>query len=133
MDRSPDRSPEPVLRAIFDRWANGDSAANELLAEDIRFSAAQPEGQVRADGRVAMRRFMRDFLASWERYWIELNELEQHSPAAFLATGTQHGIGAGSSAPTSMPTFIAIRFRDDEIVQLEFYYERAGAVAALAR
>jgi hypothetical protein len=79
-----------------------------------------------------MRRFMRDFLASWGQYWIELNTLEQRSPVAFLASGTQHGIGTGSHAPTSMPTFIAIRFRDDEIVQLEFFYERALAVAALA-
>jgi hypothetical protein len=114
VERSPDGSSEPVLRAIFDRWAHGDlTAGTELLAEDIRFSAAQPEGQVRADGRAAMRQFNRDFFASWERYWIELKELEQRSPVAFLASGTQHGIGTGSHVQTSMPTFIAIRFRDD--------------------
>jgi ketosteroid isomerase-like protein len=132
-ERSPDRSYEPLLRSIFDRWAHGDlSAGSELLAEHIRYSAAQPEGQVRADGRAAMSGFLRDFFASWERYWIELHELEQRSPVAFLASGTQHGIGKGSHVQTSMPTFIAIRFRDDEIVQLEFFYERARAVAALA-
>ncbi len=132
VESSRDRSPERALRAIFDRWAHGDLTAGiELLAEDIRFSAAQPEGQVRADGRTAMNRFNRDFLASWDRWWVELHDLEQRSPVAFLASDIQHGIGNGSHAQTSMPTFIAIRFRDDEIVQLEFFYERARAVAAL--
>jgi ketosteroid isomerase-like protein len=133
LERPPDRSHERVLRAIFDAWAHGDlTAGSELLAEDIRYSAAQPEGQVRADGRAAMSGFLRDFFRSWERFWIELRELEQRSPGAFLASGTQHGIGKGSHVQTSMPTFIAIRFRNDEIVQLEFFYERAHAVAALA-
>jgi ketosteroid isomerase-like protein len=132
-ERSPDRSYERVLRSIFEGWAHGDlTAGSELLAEHIRYSAAQPEGQVRADGRAAMSGFLRDFFASWESYWIELHELEQRSPVAFLASGTQHGIGKGSHVQTSMPTFIAIRFRDDEIVQLEFFYERARAVATLA-
>ena len=132
-ESSPDRSYERVLRAIFDGWGRGDlTAGSELLAEDIRYSASQPEGQVRADGRAAMSGFLRDFFASWERYWIELHELEQRSPVAFLASGTQHGVGKGSHVQASMPTFIAIRFRDDEIVQLEFFYERARAVGALA-
>src|SRR5882762_5760652 len=53
-ERSPDRSYEPLLQSIFDRWAHGDlTAGSELLAEHIRYSAAQPEGQVRADGRAA--------------------------------------------------------------------------------
>jgi ketosteroid isomerase-like protein len=125
---------EKLVRSMFAAWAHGDmTAGTERLAEDVRFSAAQPEGQARADGRAAMRGFLRGFFASWERYWIELHELEQRSPVAFLASGTQHGIGKGSHVQTSMPTFIAIRFRDDEIVQLEFFYERAPAVAALAK
>jgi ketosteroid isomerase-like protein len=122
---------ERVLRAIFDGWARGDlSAGAELLADDIRFSAAQPEGQVRADGRAAMSRFNRDFFASWQRWWVELDDLEQRSPATFLASGQQHGIGRGSGSRTSMPTFIAIAFRGEEIAQLEFFYNRADALKA---
>jgi ketosteroid isomerase-like protein len=126
------RSNEQVLRAVFGAWSVGDlTVGSELMADDIRYSAAQPEGQVRADGRAAMGRFLRGFLASWDRYWIELRDLEQHSPAAFLADATQHGIGKGSHTPTSMPAFIAIRFRDRQIVQLEFFYDRASALEAL--
>jgi ketosteroid isomerase-like protein len=130
--RSPDRSSEAVLRAIFDAWARGDiTAGTELLAQDIRFSAAQPEGQVRADGRAAMSRFNRDFFASWERWRVELDDLEQLSPATFLASGQQHGVGKGRGTPTSMPTFIAIGFRGEQIVQLEFFYNRADALEAV--
>jgi ketosteroid isomerase-like protein len=126
------RSHEQVLRAIFDAWARGDmTAGTELLAEDIRFSAAQPEGQVRADGRAAMSRFNRDFFASWRRWWVELDDLEQRSPATFLASGKQHGIGRGSGTRTSMPTFIAIDFRGEQIVQPEFFYNRAEALKAV--
>lgn len=125
-------SHERVLRAIFDAWARGDiGAGTELMAEDIRFSAAQPEGQVRADGRVAMNRFNRDFFASWQRWWVELDDLEQRSPAMFLASGQQHGVGKGSRTPTSMPTFIAIGFHGEQIVQLEFFYNRADALEAI--
>lgn len=116
---------------MFDAWARGDIAAGtELLAEDIRFSAAQPEGQVRADGLAAMRQFNRGFFASWEHWWLELHDLEQYSPVAFLVSGTQHGIGKGSGAHTCMPMFIAIRFRGEQIVQLEFFYSRADALDA---
>jgi ketosteroid isomerase-like protein len=126
------RSHEQVLRAMFDAWARGDiTAGGELLAEDIRFSAAQPEGQVRADGRAAMDRFNRDFFASWKRWWVELDDLEQRSPVAFLASGTQYGIGRGSGTRTRMPTFIAISFRGEQIVQLEFFYNRADALEAV--
>jgi ketosteroid isomerase-like protein len=126
------RSHEQVLRAIFDAWARGDmTAGTELLAEDIRFSAAQPEGQVRADGRAAMSRFNRDFFASWKRWWVELDDLEQCSPTTFLASGQQHGVGRGSDTRTSMPTFVAIGFRGEEIAQLEFFYNRPEAVKAV--
>jgi len=127
-----EESHEQVLRAMFDAWARGDvSAGSELMGEDIRFSAAQPEGQVRADGRAAMSQFNRDFFASWERWWVELDDLEQRSPATFLASGQQHGVGKGSGTRASMPTFIAITFRGEQIVQLEFFYNRADALEAV--
>src|SRR3954453_4761760 len=132
VESSPDRSSESVLRAIFDRWARGDmTAGTELLADDIRFSAAQPEGQVRADGRTAMNRFNRGFLESWDRWWVELHDLEQCSLAAFLASGMQHGIGKDSGVTTSMPTFIAIGFDGEQITQLEFFYTRVEALKAV--
>jgi ketosteroid isomerase-like protein len=121
-----------LVRLIFAAWARGDFASGiEPIAADVRYSAAQPEGQAVAVGRAEMTRFMRDFLASWDRYWIELHTLEEPARDRFLASATQRGRGKDSGAETSMPAFIVIAFRGGEIAQLEFFYEHAQAVIAL--
>jgi hypothetical protein len=123
---------EKTLRTLFREWEGGNfGPKDDLFAPDIRFSAAQPEGQVRADGRTEMESFLGGFLATWDRYWIELHALEELRPGAFLATATQHGLGKGSGVPTSMAAFIAIGFGDGMIVQLEFFYERDEALKAV--
>jgi ketosteroid isomerase-like protein len=121
-----------LVRSNFAAWARGDFASGiEPLAADIQYSAAQPEGQAVASGRTETVRFMRDFLAAWDRYWIELHDLQEPAPGVFLATGTQFGRGKNSGAQTSRPTFTVIAFRGDEIARLEFFWERGAAVDAL--
>jgi ketosteroid isomerase-like protein len=123
---------EELVRSILAAWALGDFGSGiEPFAADIHVSVAQPEGQAISSGRSEMVRFMRDFLASWDRYRIELHDLQEPAPDLFLATGTQFGRGKESGAETSMPTFVVIGFRGDEIAQLEFFYHHAQAVAAL--
>jgi ketosteroid isomerase-like protein len=123
---------EQLVRSIFAVWARGDFASGiEPLAADIQYSAAQPEGQAVASGRTEMVRFMRDFLAAWDQYSIELHDLQEPAPGLFLATGTQSGRGKYSGAQTSRPAFTVIAFRDDEIARLEFFWDRAAAVEAL--
>jgi len=49
----------------FAKWERGNfPPKDDLFAPDIRFSATQPEGQVRADGRAEMERFLRGFFAT---------------------------------------------------------------------
>ncbi len=123
---------EELVRSIFAAWGRGDFASGiEPLAADIRYSAAQPEGQAVASGRTEMVRFMRGFLAAWDRYWIELHDLQEPAPGLFLATGTQFGRGKNSGAQTSRPAFTVIAFRGDEIARLEFFWERAAAFDSL--
>ena len=74
---------------------------------------------------------MRQFLTQWELYRVELHELEELAGGRFIAQATQHGIGKGSGLQTTMPTFIAIAFDDDQIVQLEFLPRREEALIAL--
>jgi hypothetical protein len=77
-----------------------------------------------------MNRFNRGFFASWDRWRVELHDLEQCSPGACLASGIQHGIGKGSRVQTSMPTFIAIRFRH-RIVYIFDHRDRAASLKAV--
>lgn len=121
-----------LLRAIFHDWDRGRlGTGTERFAPDIRFSAMQPEGQVRATGPAEIQRFMRNFLAEWDLYRIELHELEELPGERFIASATQHGTGKGSGLETTMPAFIAIAFREEQIVQLEFLPGRQDARSAL--
>jgi ketosteroid isomerase-like protein len=123
---------EELVRSIFAAWGRGDFATGiEPLAADIQYSAAQPEGQAVASGRTEMVAFMREFLAAWDQYAIELHDLQELAPDLFLATATQSGRGKYSGAQTSRPAFTVIAFRGDEIARLEFFWERAAAVDAL--
>ena len=107
------QDPATTLRAMFAQWERGNlEPGTELFAPDIRFSAAQPEGQVEARGPQEIDGFMREFLADWEIYRVELHELEDHGGGSFVAVATQHATGKGSGVETTAPAFIAITFEE---------------------
>ena len=74
---------------------------------------------------------MREFLADWEIYRVELHELEDHGGGSFVAVATQHATGKGSGVETTAPAFIAITFRNEQIAQLEFFFDRRFALEAV--
>jgi ketosteroid isomerase-like protein len=121
------------IRALFDAWQRGDMRSGvHLFSEDIHFTATQPEGQVEEDGIEGVARFMRRFLPEWDRYTVELHELEDLGGGRYLATATQHGTGKGSGLDITSPVHIAIAMRDGKITQLEFHMaNRENALAAL--
>jgi hypothetical protein len=124
---------EDALRVIFRDWERGDwTTAPRLFAPGIRFSGAQPEGQVEAVGPTGIARFMRRFLAEWESYRVEVHELEHVATDRFLARGTQHGLGARGGVAITAPVFIAIVLDDGLITRLEFWLEPAPALRTLA-
>jgi len=121
------------LRELFAAWERGDfSTGGELYAEDIRFTATQPEGQIEARGMAELGRFLQRFFADWERYRVELHELEELGVGRYVARATQHGIGRTSRMDITAPVHVAIAMRDGRIVQLEFHlHGREDAVASL--
>jgi ketosteroid isomerase-like protein len=122
------------VRSLLASWERGDFRAGvELFAEDIRFSGAQPEGQVAARGPAGIEAFMRRFLEDWERYSVELHELEELGDGRFLATGTQHGTGSTSAMDITAPVSIAIRMEDGRMTELHFFLDRDDALAVLGR
>lgn len=128
----PDAMPEPMLREVFAEWEKGEfGTTTHLFAEDLRFTAAQPEGQVEARGVEGLSRFMRGFLPQWERYWVVLHDLEDLGQGRFLAHATQHGRGSAGRVDITADTWIAIRVRDGSIAQLEWWFQRDAAAAAL--
>ena len=122
------------VRALLSHWERGDFREGvELFADDIRFSGAQPEGQIEAQGPAGIAAFMRGFLEDWERYSVEVHDLEELGEGRYLATGTQHGTGSTSAMDITAPVSIAIRMNDGRIVELHFFLDRDDALAALGR
>ncbi len=75
---------------------------------------------------------MQRFLPEWERYTVELHELEDLGEGRYLATATQHGTGKGSGVDITAPVHIAIAMREGKISLLGFFVRSRGdALAAL--
>ena len=127
-------SDEAALREMFASWEAGDfTVGPALFAEDIRFSATQPEGQVEEVGPDGIRRFMRRFLPDWDRYRVELHQLEDLGGGRYIATATQHGTGKESRIEITAPVHIAIAISGGKITLLGYFMQsRDDALAALA-
>jgi ketosteroid isomerase-like protein len=124
-----------AIEDLFGQWEKGDFATGlSVYDPEIRFSGTQPEGQVEAAGLPALGDFMKRFLADWERYRVELHELEDLGGGDWLARATQHGIGRTSRMELTAPVHIALAVREGRITQLEFHLRgREDALAALGR
>jgi ketosteroid isomerase-like protein len=120
------------IRALLAEWERGDFASGtRLLADDVAFSGAQPEGQAEARGPAGIAGFMRGFLEDWDHYRVECHDLEDLGQGRFLATGTQHGKGKSSAMDITAPVSIAIRTEDERITELHFFLDRDDALKAL--
>jgi ketosteroid isomerase-like protein len=120
------------LRALLAEWERGDfTGGPRLFADDVRFSGAQPEGQVEARGPEGIAHFMRRFLQDWDSYAVETHHVEDLGDGRYIATGTQHGKGKASAMAITAPVSIAVRMHAGRITQLEFFLERDQALEAL--
>jgi ketosteroid isomerase-like protein len=121
-----------AIRALLADWERGEfSSGVALFADDIRFSGAQPEGQVEAHGPAGIAGFMRRFLEDWERYAVKVHGLEELGEGRFLATGTQHGKGKTSAMDITAPVSIAIRMEGGLMTQLHLFLDRDDALRVL--
>ena len=127
-------SERETISSLLADWGRGEWGTGVgLFADDIRFSGAQPEGQVEALGPAGIAEFMRRFLEDWEHYRVEPHGLEELGSGRFLATATQHGKGRSSAMDITAPVSIAIRMDKGRIVELHFFLDRDDALAALGR
>ena len=123
-----------ALSGLFADWGRGEFRSGvALFSEDIRFSAAQPEGQIEETGIEGVQRFMRRFLPEWDHYRVELHQLEDLGRGSYIATATQHGTGKESRIEITAPVHIAIAMSGGRITLLGFFIRsREDALAALA-
>jgi ketosteroid isomerase-like protein len=112
-------------------WAAGNwSGGAELIDPDVVLTARVPEGNVISEGQEAIRRFMREFLDQWERYWIDPAEFIDLGDK-ILASGHQYGIGTTSGIKTEETWHGTFTFRDDRVVAMSITPDREEAFKAV--
>lgn len=119
------------LRPILAEWERGNFAPGaEVLAPDVWLSAFVPDGMVVAHGWEEISRFLREFLAQWSSYRIEVESLEELDDSAVLMEGRQYGTGKASGVEIADSLNIVFSFEGGRVVAMYWHPERAGALGA---
>ena len=122
-----------VVLASYQAVNRGDvGAAMEALADDAEWheSGVLPEPEVHK-GKAAISAFLADFLAQWEIFHQEVVE-SREAPGDRVALFIHlTAVGRGSSAEVDAQYAHIWRMRDGLGVEVNAYYERAEALAAI--
>jgi ketosteroid isomerase-like protein len=128
------RNHAETVRAIYERWCEGDFTAGEDLYDDATAFVLNPEfpdaGVYIGAGQV--RTYMSNFLEPWQRLTISCSKLEEHGDTV-LAEVRQEGEGTLSGAMTGFDYFQVWTFRGGTLVRLENFMHRAQVDHALRR
>ena len=120
-----------ALRTIYAEWAKGNlAAATHLLAPDVVYSGYSPDGVVKTEGLEELGRFLQQFYADWKDYRVEADEFLQLEADVVLVVGRHYGFGATSGVAAEDRVFNAWVFRDNQVIGLHFYPDRASALEA---
>ena len=119
-----------TVRAIYERWEEGDfSASEDLLDPLVLFVMGEGLPDTGAYlGTEALAGYMQHFLEPWTRITIEAEEIDGAGDSVFAAV-VQRGTGSGSGAATELRYFHVWTFRGGKIIRLETFRDRAEARA----
>jgi ketosteroid isomerase-like protein len=119
------------LRRVFERWAEGDlSAGADDLDPEIVFVVRppfMPPGVHVGPGKVAD--YMRDLIAQWDRYTIELTEIRAAGDTV-LTRIRQRGTGRTSGVQTDLDSFMVFTFRAGKIIRIDNLVDEVEALTA---
>jgi ketosteroid isomerase-like protein len=116
-----------VLEGVYERWARGDFRAGaELLSDDVEYAVDYPHGPQTFICRAGVETYMREILAEWKRMEVEAVELIEAGNSVFVA---QHQVQVGrlSGVRVEEHTAAVWTFRDDQVIRLQLFHERADA------
>jgi ketosteroid isomerase-like protein len=117
------------LRAVYAKWADGNfRAGGDLLAEDV-VTEFMADGHSPYVGREALERQMREFLAQWNEYRVEAQEVEEFGETV-LVSERQQGIGKNSGVKSEMTCVAAWTFRAGLVRRIRWDPDRATALEA---
>jgi ketosteroid isomerase-like protein len=120
------------VRRIYDAWAAGDFGAGaDTLDEHVVF-AVSPDFPAFGvfHGIDGIGKYMRDFLAQWERWTVEAKRIEAVGDTV-LARVVQHGKGRTSGIEGSFSHFMLFTFRGNKVVRMETVMHEHEALEAV--
>ena len=121
-----------TIRAIYERWAEGDFTAGPEHFDSNLVFIMRPEfpdsGTYVGPEQVAG--YMRIFLEPWEWINIEATEIIEADDSVVVAV-TQRGLGMASRVETDFSYFNVWTFRGSLIIRFETFREREEALAAV--
>lgn len=120
------------LRAVYDRWAEGDfTAGPDVFDERVVFVMGPgfPDTGIYI-GPEGVAGYTRGFLEPWAHVTIEALDMVLAGDTV-VAEVRQRGMGEASGADTGFDYFQVWTFRGDRVIRFETFRERAEAHAAV--
>jgi ketosteroid isomerase-like protein len=125
-----------IVRAIYERWGEGDFRAavdlfdpNILLVLPPEFGPESPDIETYL-GPEEIATYTRDMLKPWTRFTMEAEELVAAGDSVLVGV-RQHGfLESTSGVPTELRYFTLWSFRGRKVIRIESFGERAAALEA---
>jgi ketosteroid isomerase-like protein len=120
-----------AVRAVFERWSEGDFRASvELLDPHVVLvlGAEFPDAGTYV-GAEAVAAYTRGLLEPWTHFAIDAEEIVGVGDSVLVAV-RQSGVGSGSRVSTEFRYFMLWSFRGPKVIRIESFRERAEAAEA---
>jgi ketosteroid isomerase-like protein len=120
-----------AIRAVYERWAEGDFEAGVHLLDpevELVMSPDFPDAGTYV-GIEGVRSYTRGFLEPWQRITIEAEELTGAGDQV-IAGVLQRGVGEGSGIETELRYYHLWSVRAGKVIRLETFRERTLVRAA---
>ncbi len=123
-----------IVRRSWDAWIEGDldtllGYATPELEWDTRTFDGWPENGIYR-GHAGFRRFLEEWLGSWERFEAGADDFIEAEDARVLVICWQRGYGPGSHVPVQMDYAVLCTLDCGLISHMEAYSDRAKALKA---
>jgi ketosteroid isomerase-like protein len=122
-----------VVRAVYQRWAEGDMGPDpDLFDPELVFESFMPDSSERvvSRGPKETQAFMREFLAQWTDYRLFGERFREIGADRILVEGRQSGRGRLSGVAVESPMNSVWTFRDGRVVHLVFEPDLQRALEA---
>jgi ketosteroid isomerase-like protein len=119
-----------LVRSIYRDWERGDFSRVDWAHPEISFAVFDPF-EYESQGLGAMDSTWQDWLAAWDEYRVELEQLREVSEDCILSLVRASGRTGGSGATVQHQSANIFRVSNGRVIRLALYADRDRAFADL--